>query len=120
MKCNLLSVFFEAFLKLLRFFRGKHLRSSIKKGILKIQQNPQGNTCAGVSILINLHASVLHLYQKKRLRHRFFLVNSVKFLRTVFFSDYLRATASVLVCDSSVFVCDSSVVLVMTVKSGYI
>ena len=51
--------------KLLRFFRSRHLRSSVKKGILEISQNWQGNTCVIVSILINLHASEQQLYQKR-------------------------------------------------------
>ena len=48
--------------KLLRFFLSSHLRSSVKKGILKISLNSQENTCVRVFILINLHASGLQLY----------------------------------------------------------
>ena len=73
--------------KLLWFFWNSHLRSSVKKGIIKISQKSQANTCVGVSTFINLHASGLQLYQKKRLRHRYFPVNSAKFLRTPFFHD---------------------------------
>ena len=51
--------------KLLWFFRSRNLKSSVKKGILEISQNWQGNTCVIVSILINLHASEQQLYQKR-------------------------------------------------------
>ena len=68
----------------LLFFRSNHLKSSVKKGFLKISQISQKNTCVGVSILINLHASGLQLYQK-RLWLTYFLENSVKLLRTPFF-----------------------------------
>ena len=47
-------------------------RCSVKKVFLEISQNSQKNPCA----------SVLQLYLKKRLWHRGFLVNFVKFLRT--------------------------------------
>ena len=50
--------------KLLRFLRSSHLRSSIKKVFLKISQNSLENNCVGVSVLKNLHASGLQLYQK--------------------------------------------------------
>ena len=71
--------------KLLRFLWSSHLRSSIKKVFLKISQNSQENTCVGVFILINSHASDLELYQKRRLRHRCFPVNSTNFLEHLFF-----------------------------------
>ena len=65
--------------KLLRFFWSSHPRSFVKKCILKILQIHRKTP-------LNLHASGLQLYQKKkRLRHRHFLVNSAKFLRTPFF-----------------------------------
>ena len=37
----------------------------LKKMLLKISQNSQENTCVGVSISINSHASGLQLYQKR-------------------------------------------------------
>ena len=43
----------------------RHLRSFIKKMLLKISQNSQGNACVGVSFLINLQAWGLHIYWKK-------------------------------------------------------
>ena len=62
------------------------LSCSVRKVFLEILQNSQGNTCARVSFLIKLHASLL----KKRFWHRCFLVNFVKFQRTPFFTELLR------------------------------
>ena len=50
--------------KLLRFLWSSHLRSSIKKVILKISQNSQENTCVGVSISINLHVQACNFIKK--------------------------------------------------------
>ena len=58
---------------------------------LKISQNSQENTCARASFLIKLQASGL----KKRLWHRCFPVNFVKFLRAPFFTEHIWTTASV-------------------------
>ena len=63
-------------------------RCSVKKVFLEISQNSQENTCTGVSFLIKLQALGLTLL-KKRLWHRFFPVNFVKFLRTLYFTEYL-------------------------------
>ena len=73
-------------------FRSSHRRCSVKKVFLKISQNSQENTCARVSFLIKLQASGLRpaTLLKKRLRHRCFPVNFVKFLRTHFFTERLR------------------------------
>ena len=73
--------------KLLRFLWSSYLRSSIKKVFLNISQNSLENTWVGVSISINLHASVLQLYQKRRLRHRCFPLNSVNFSEHLFFQN---------------------------------
>ena len=60
-------------------------RSALKrKKFLEILQNSQENTYTIVSFLIKLQASGLQLYLKKRLWHRCFPVNFVKFLRTPF------------------------------------
>ena len=59
---------------------------SVKKVFLKISQDSQKNTCARVSFLIKLKAPLTLL--KKRLWHRCFLVNFVKFLRTPFYKDH--------------------------------
>ena len=59
-------------------------RCSVKKVFLKILQNSQENIRARIFILIN--TALL----KKRLWHRCFLVNFAKFLRTAFFTEYLR------------------------------
>ena len=53
-------------------------------------QNSRENSCVGFSILKNLHASGMQLYQKKRLWHRYFPVNSAEFLRTFFFQNNFR------------------------------
>ena len=52
-------------------------RCSVKKVFVEISQNSQENTCARVSFL------------KKRLWHRCFPVNFVKFLRTSFLKEHL-------------------------------
>ena len=54
-------------------------RCFVKKVFLEISQNSQESTCASVSFLIKLQALL-----KKKLWHRYFPVNFVKFLRTVF------------------------------------
>ena len=53
-------------------------RCSVTKLFLEISQNSQENTCARVPFLL-----------KKRLWHRCFPVNFVKFLRTSFFIEHL-------------------------------
>ena len=54
-------------------FRSSHRRCSTKKVLLIISQNLLENSCVGVSFLL-----------KKRLRHRCFPVNIMKFLKTPF------------------------------------
>ena len=80
--------------KLLRFLWSSHLRSSVRKSILKISQNSQENTCIGVSFLINLHASGLQLYQKKETPTQVFSCEFSKIFKNTFFSEHLRKTAS--------------------------
>ena len=63
-----------------------------KKRLLKISQNSQENTCARASFLINSEAC--NFIQKKKLWLRCFHVNFVTFLRTTFFIEHLRTTAS--------------------------
>ena len=58
---------------------------SYNKGVLKNLGKFTGNTCARVSLLIKLQATAL-----RRLRHKVFPVNFAKFLRTLFFIEYLR------------------------------
>ena len=65
-------------------FRSSHQRGSVKKVFLEISQNSQENTCARVSFLIKLQNKPVTLLKKKRLWHRNFLMNFVKFLRTPF------------------------------------
>ena len=56
--------------------RSNHQRCSVKKVFLKISQNSWENACTRVSFLIKLQA--------KRIWHRCFPLNFVKFLRTQF------------------------------------
>ena len=60
---------------------------SVKNVFLKISQNSQENTCAGVSFLIKLQASCLQRYLKRDSSHSCFPVNFVKFLRKPFFME---------------------------------
>ena len=71
--------------KLLRFLWSSHLRSSVRKSILKISQNSQENTCVGVSFLINLHASGLQLYQKKETPTQVFSCEFSEIFKNPFF-----------------------------------
>ena len=63
-------------------------RCSVRKVFLEISQNSQESTRAKVSILIKLQAPATFL--KKRLWHRCFSVNFVKFRRTPFLTEHLR------------------------------
>ena len=74
--------------------RSNHQMCSIKKVFLKILQNSQENACARVLFFIKLHASTCNFIKKEALLHRYFLVNFTKFLRTPFFTEHLRTTAS--------------------------
>ena len=75
-------------------YRRSHLMSSVrKKVILEILQNWQENTCARVSFLIKVSATLL----KKRLWDRNFSVKFVKFLSTLFFTEHLWAPASIII-----------------------
>ena len=56
---------------------------------LEISQNSQENTCARVSFWIKLQATAWTLLNK-RLWHRSFPVNFVKYLRTPFLAEHLR------------------------------
>ena len=75
---------------------GKHReaftrRCSVKKVFLKSSQNSQENTCVRIvriSFLIKLQAGVAN-FNEKRLQHRCFPVNIVKFLRTLFLIEHL-------------------------------
>ena len=65
--------------------------SSVKKVLLEISQKSQENTCVKVSFLITLQDSGLGpaTLLEKRLWHRCFNVNFVKFLRTPFHTEHL-------------------------------
>ena len=79
-------------------YRSSHQRCSIKKVFLKISQNLQENTCARVSFLIKLQASVCHFIKKETLA----LLFSCEFFeisKNTFFREHLWATASVLKFD---------------------
>ena len=65
--------------------------SSVKKVLLEISQKAQEHTCVKVSFLITLQDSGLGpaTLLEKRLWHRCFNVNFVKFLRTPFHAEHL-------------------------------
>ena len=69
-------------------FRTSHRRCSIKKVFLKILQISQENTFVGVSFnkVVGLKACN---FIKKRLQHKCFPVNNVKFFRTAYFIEHL-------------------------------
>ena len=63
-------------------------RCSVKKLFLKISQNSQANTCTRVSSLIRLQGIAglrPTTLLKKKIWHRCFPVNFVKFLKNIFF-----------------------------------
>ena len=78
---------FTLTIRVLVIDRSSHWRCSVKKMFLEILQNSLENTCARFSFLIKLQASG-NRHQttllKKRLWHRCFPVNFLKFLRTHF------------------------------------
>ena len=81
-KAKYRSVFF------LHFHKGNEIEAATrvvlcKKVFLEIWQNSQENTCDRVSFFIKLQARPVTLL-KKRLCHKCFPVNFVKFLRTPF------------------------------------
>ena len=76
-------MFLKLFLENLGISEAVAGRCSIKKVFSEISQNLQENTCARVPFLIQLENLNATLF-KKRLWHRFFPVNFVKFLRTHF------------------------------------
>ena len=63
-------------------------RCSLKKVFLEISQNSQENTCTRICFLIK-ETLLKQTLLKRRLRHRCFPVNLVKFLRTAFFIERL-------------------------------
>ena len=69
---------------LVELHRNSHRRCSKKKVFLKILQNSQENTCARVSFSEKLADRGPATVLKKRLWHKSFPVNFVKFLRTSF------------------------------------
>ena len=75
-----------------------------KKVFIEISQNSSENSCARVSFLIKLQASVLSpiTLLKKRLWHRYFPMNFVKFLRTPFLKEHLWWLLLDVICLSKV------------------
>ena len=65
-------------------------RCSVKKVFLEISQNSQENTYARVSFFNKVASLRSTTLLKKRLWHRCFPVNFVRFLRTPFFIEHLR------------------------------
>ena len=62
-------------------------RCSVRKAFLENSQNSQENNCSRDSFLIKLQRPTT--LRKKRLWHRCFLVNFVKFLRTPFLTEHI-------------------------------
>ena len=62
-------------------FRSSHLRRSVRKGVLS--QNSQENTCARISFLIKLQATLL----KKRLWHKCFSCEFCEIFKNIFFTE---------------------------------
>ena len=69
-------------------------KSSVRKVFLEISQNSQENTCARISFLNKAAGLRPATLLKRRLLHRCFPVNCVKFLRTFFLTEHLWTTAS--------------------------
>ena len=68
--------------------RSSHRRCSIKRLFSKILQKLQEKTCVGVSLFPNKIAGLSPVtLLTKKLRHKCFLVNFAKFLRTAFFKE---------------------------------
>ena len=65
-------------------------RCSVKEVFLEISQNSQENTYARVSFFNKVAGLRSTTLLKKRLWHRCFPVNFVRFLRTPFFIEHLR------------------------------
>ena len=78
--------------------RSKQEPEAATKGVLRkkevfliISQNSQEKTCTRASLQLYSQPATLF---KKRPWHRYFPVNFVQFLRTPFFTEHLRTTAS--------------------------
>ena len=67
-------------------FRSSQRSWSIKKVFLKISQNSQQNTCAKVSFLIKLQASVCNFIEKEALE-QIFPVTFCKIFKNTFFTE---------------------------------
>ena len=66
----------------------------MKKGVLKILENLQENTCARVSFLINLQA--VYNFIKKETLAQVFSREFCEISKNIFFTEHLWATASVI------------------------
>ena len=69
--------------------RSSLTRCSVKRVFLEISQNSQENAGARVSFLIKFFSLRPATLLKKRLWHRRFPMNIVKFLRTLFLTEHL-------------------------------
>ena len=99
MKCNLLPMFFEGFWEpkwyIVEIFLKKSPEEFCKKSSLKISQNSHENTCIAFSILINLHASGLQLYQKKEAPTQVYSCELSEIFKNTFFSEHLRCRGKI-------------------------
>ena len=66
----------------------------LRKGFLKVSQNSQKNTRVGVSFSIKLQVSGSNFIKKENSTQVFFGEFCGKFLRMLFFTEYIRATTS--------------------------
>ena len=69
--------------KFLRNKRNSHLEAFCQRGVLKISQNSQENTCVEASFLTTCRPESCN-FIKKRLHHRHFPVNFANLFRTPF------------------------------------
>ena len=72
---------------------------SIKKVFFKISQNSQESTCARVSFLIKLQAFI-----KKETLEQVVFCEFCEILKNIFFTEHLRAAASVFRTESNIFI----------------
>ena len=73
--------------------RSGHRKSSLRKGLLKVLQNLQENTCVGEGLKL----------LRKRIWHRYFPVNFTKFSKNIFFIEHFQVPSLLLLLESPIF-----------------
>ena len=86
-KCHVLKILHQ---KICLSIQKQSSRGVLQKSVLRNSQNSQENTCARVSFLIKLQTLRPATLLNKRLWHRCFPANFVKFLRKTFLTEHLR------------------------------